>query len=78
MTYDGLRELNKKRKIHQIAWVTRDLEKSMKAWVDNLKVGSPSRHAGFVSDWILIRVVNKHVAGADTNKPPAIGVSVDG
>jgi methylmalonyl-CoA/ethylmalonyl-CoA epimerase len=39
MTNDQLRELNKKRKIHQIAWVTRDLEKSMKAWVDNLKVG---------------------------------------
>jgi Glyoxalase/Bleomycin resistance protein/Dioxygenase superfamily len=39
MTNDELRELNKKRRIHQIAWVTRDLEKSMKAWVDNLKVG---------------------------------------
>ncbi len=39
MTNDELRELNQKRKIHQIAWVTRDLEKSMKAWVDNLKVG---------------------------------------
>jgi methylmalonyl-CoA/ethylmalonyl-CoA epimerase len=39
MTNDELRELNKKRKIHQIAWVTRDLEKSMKAWVDNLQVG---------------------------------------
>jgi hypothetical protein len=39
MTNDELRELNKKRRIHQIAWVTRDLEKSMKAWIDNLKVG---------------------------------------
>jgi methylmalonyl-CoA/ethylmalonyl-CoA epimerase len=39
MTNDELRELNIKRKIHQIAWVTRDLEKSMKAWVDNLQVG---------------------------------------
>jgi hypothetical protein len=39
MTNDELRELNKKRKIPQIAWVTRDLEKSMKASVDNLKVG---------------------------------------
>jgi len=39
MTNAELRELNKNRKIHQIAWVTRDLEKSMKAWVDNLKVG---------------------------------------
>ena len=39
MTNHELRELNKKRKIHQIAWVTRDLQKSMKAWVDHLKVG---------------------------------------
>jgi methylmalonyl-CoA/ethylmalonyl-CoA epimerase len=39
MNNDELRELNKRRKIHQIAWVTRDLERSMKAWVDNLKVG---------------------------------------
>jgi Glyoxalase/Bleomycin resistance protein/Dioxygenase superfamily len=39
MTNNQLRELNKKRRIHQIAWVTRDLEKSMKVWVDNLKVG---------------------------------------
>ena len=39
MNNDELRELNKKRRIHQIAWLTRDLEKSMKAWVDNLKVG---------------------------------------
>jgi len=39
MTNDELRELNKKRRIHQIAWVTPDLEKSMKAWVDNLQVG---------------------------------------
>jgi methylmalonyl-CoA/ethylmalonyl-CoA epimerase len=34
-----LRALNQKRKIYQIAWVTRDLEKSMKAWVENLKIG---------------------------------------
>jgi methylmalonyl-CoA/ethylmalonyl-CoA epimerase len=34
-----LRSLNQKRKIYQIAWVTRSLEKSMKAWVDNLKIG---------------------------------------
>src|SRR5260370_16805756 len=39
MNNNELRELNKRRKIHQIAWVTRDLERSMKAWVDNLKVG---------------------------------------
>jgi methylmalonyl-CoA/ethylmalonyl-CoA epimerase len=39
MENEKLRQLNSKRKIYQIAWVTRDLEKSMKAWVDNLKIG---------------------------------------
>jgi methylmalonyl-CoA/ethylmalonyl-CoA epimerase len=39
MNNEELRALNQKRKIYQIAWVTRDLEKSMKAWVDNLKIG---------------------------------------
>lgn len=39
MNNDELRELNKSRKIYQIAVVTRDLEKSMKAWVDNLGIG---------------------------------------
>jgi methylmalonyl-CoA/ethylmalonyl-CoA epimerase len=39
MNNEELRALNQKRKIYQIAWVTRDLEKSMKAWVDSLKIG---------------------------------------
>jgi methylmalonyl-CoA/ethylmalonyl-CoA epimerase len=39
MNNDELRALNQNRKIYQIAWVTRDLEKSMKAWVENLKIG---------------------------------------
>jgi methylmalonyl-CoA/ethylmalonyl-CoA epimerase len=39
MNNDELRALNQKRKIYQIAWVTRDLEKSIKAWVENLKIG---------------------------------------
>jgi len=39
MNNDELRSLNQNRKIYQIAWVTRDLEKSMKAWVENLKIG---------------------------------------
>ena len=39
MNNEDLRDLNKKRKIYQIAWVTRNLEKSMKAWVENLKIG---------------------------------------
>jgi hypothetical protein len=39
MTNEELKAHNKSRKIYQVAWVTRDLEKSMKAWVENLKVG---------------------------------------
>jgi methylmalonyl-CoA/ethylmalonyl-CoA epimerase len=39
MTNEELRAHNRNRKIYQIAWVTRDLEKSMKAWVENLKIG---------------------------------------
>jgi methylmalonyl-CoA/ethylmalonyl-CoA epimerase len=39
MNNEELRDLNRKRKIYQIAWVTRDLEKSMRAWVENLKIG---------------------------------------
>jgi len=39
MTADELREHNRNRKIFQIAWVTRDLEKSMDAWIEHLKVG---------------------------------------
>jgi len=39
MNNEELRALNQKRKIYQIAWVTRDLGKSMKAWVENLKIG---------------------------------------
>ena len=39
MTNEELAEHNRKRRIHQIAWVTRDLEKSLAAWVEHLKVG---------------------------------------
>ena len=39
MNNGELRELNGSRRIHQIAWVTRDLEKSMLSWIDNLGVG---------------------------------------
>ena len=39
MNNEELRSLNQRRKIYQIAWVTRDLERSMKAWVENLKIG---------------------------------------
>ena len=39
MTNDELRAFNKNRQIQQIAWLTRDLEKSMQAWIDLLQVG---------------------------------------
>ena len=39
MTNDELRALNKTRHIQQIAWLTRDLEKSMQAWIDTLRIG---------------------------------------
>ncbi len=39
MTNDELRALNKTRRIQQIAWLTRDLEKSMQAWIDVLRIG---------------------------------------
>jgi len=39
MNNEELRNFNRKRKIYQIAWVTRDLEKSMRAWVENLGIG---------------------------------------
>lgn len=39
MTNEELRALNKTRQIQQIAWVTRDLEKSMQMWIDMLRIG---------------------------------------
>jgi methylmalonyl-CoA/ethylmalonyl-CoA epimerase len=39
MTNEELRALDKNREIQQIAWLTRDLEKSMQAWIDVLRVG---------------------------------------
>ena len=43
MTADELREHNRNRKIFQIAWVTRDLEKSMDAWIEqNQPVTAPA------------------------------------
>jgi methylmalonyl-CoA/ethylmalonyl-CoA epimerase len=49
MNNEELRKLNSKRKIYQIAWVTRDLEKSMKAWVEHLKIGP----------WTVLTLTNK-------------------
>lgn len=39
MNNDQLREFNRNRKIYQIAVITRDLERSMRAWVENLGIG---------------------------------------
>lgn len=39
MTNEELAAHNRDRRIHQIAWVTSDLEKSMDAWIENLRVG---------------------------------------
>ncbi|MDQ0391776.1 hypothetical protein [Labrys monachus] len=39
MTNDELRELNKHRQIQQIAFLSRDLERSMQAWIDVLRIG---------------------------------------
>lgn len=39
MTNEELRAFNKSRRIQQIAWLTRDLERSMQAWIDLLRVG---------------------------------------
>lgn len=39
MTNEELRALNKTRRIQQIACLTRDLEKSMQAWIDVLRIG---------------------------------------
>lgn len=39
MTNDEMRELNRLRKIAQIAFVTKDLERTMDAWIEYLGVG---------------------------------------
>jgi Glyoxalase/Bleomycin resistance protein/Dioxygenase superfamily len=39
MTNDELRAFNETRRIQQIAFLTRDLEKSMQAWIDVLRIG---------------------------------------
>ena len=39
MTNEELRQHNAGRRIHQIAWVTRDLDRSLRAWVEDLRVG---------------------------------------
>jgi hypothetical protein len=63
MTNDELRALNKTRKIQQIAWLTRDLEKSMQAWIDVLQIG-PWRVFRFTHETVTnLRVGGKPVEG---------------
>jgi methylmalonyl-CoA/ethylmalonyl-CoA epimerase len=62
MSNDDLRALNKNRKIFQIAFVTRDLERSMKAWVETLGVG-PWRVAAFTEETVKDFVVHGAVVG---------------
>jgi methylmalonyl-CoA/ethylmalonyl-CoA epimerase len=64
MTNEELRRHNEGRRIHQIAWVTRDLEKSLKAWVEDLKVG-PWRVYRFTDK----TVKNLHVGGEPVTEP---------
>ena len=62
MTNAELRRHNEGRKIYQIAWVTRDLEKSLRAWVEHLKVG-PWRVYTFTDQSVKgLRVGGKPVA----------------
>jgi methylmalonyl-CoA/ethylmalonyl-CoA epimerase len=51
MSSDTLKTTNGKRKLFQIAFVTRDLERSMKAWVEILGVG-PWRVAAFTEETV--------------------------
>jgi len=39
MSNEELLARNRKRKIFQIGFVTRDVEQSMRAWIDNLGIG---------------------------------------
>ncbi len=64
MNNDELRAVNQGRKIFQVAFVTRDLERSMKAWVETLNVG-PWRVAAFTEE----TVKNFTVHGAHVDEP---------
>lgn len=64
MTNEELRTLNRGRTIYQIAWVTRDLERSMKNWVENLRIG-PWNVYSFTEK----TVKNLHVDGKPVTEP---------
>src|SRR6185437_7323284 len=60
MTNEELRALNKTRQIQQIAWLTRDLEKSMQAWIDILRIGP----------WRVFRFTDKTVKNLKVGGKP--------
>jgi methylmalonyl-CoA/ethylmalonyl-CoA epimerase len=64
MTNEELRALNKTRRIQQIALLTRDLEKSMQAWIDVLRIG-PWRVFRFTDK----TVKNLRVGGRPVEEP---------
>ncbi|NEE03703.1 hypothetical protein G1H10_26400 [Phytoactinopolyspora halotolerans] len=60
MSNDELREFNQNRKIQQIAVVTRDLYRTMKAWVETLGIGP----------WIVFTFTEETVKGFEVNEEP--------
>ena len=68
MTNDELRALNKTRHIQQIAWLTRDLEKSMQAWIDTLQIGP----------WRVFRFTEKTVKNLQLTANPSRALSSSG
>ena len=71
MTNDELRALNKTRHIQQIAWLTRDLEKSMQAWIDTLQIG-PWRVFRFTEKTVKnLKVDGKLVEGPSSSGSPS-------
>jgi methylmalonyl-CoA/ethylmalonyl-CoA epimerase len=63
MTNDELRALNRTRHIQQIAWLTRDLEKSMQTWIDVLQIGP----------WRVFRFTEKTVKNLKIGGEPVEG-----
>jgi hypothetical protein len=64
MNNDELRALNRNRQIQQIAWLTNDLEASMQAWIDTLRIG-PWRVFRFTHETVR----DLHVGGRRVEEP---------
>ena len=71
MTNEELRTLNRSRHIQQIAWLTRDLEKSMQAWIDVLRIG-PWRVFRFTDK----TVKNLRIGGKLVDEPFEFGLEL--